>query len=56
MTTGDTRLSIEERYPNHGKYVSAVADAANGLLRQRLLLLEDVERYIEAAAQSGVGK
>ena len=56
MTTGDTRLSIEERYPNHGKYVSAVADAANGLLSQRLLLPEDVERYIEAAAHSRVGK
>ncbi|MGH9719374.1 MAG: alpha/beta hydrolase domain-containing protein [Bryobacteraceae bacterium] len=56
VTTGDTRLSIEERYPNHGKYVSAVADAANELLKQRLLLPEDVERYIEAAAQSGVGK
>jgi len=38
LNTGDPRLSIEERYPNHGKYVSAVAQVANELRRERLLL------------------
>ena len=56
LAAGDPRLSIEERYPNHGAYVSAVARAANGLHRQRLLLDEDVERTIEAAGESSIGK
>ncbi len=56
LATGDPRLSIEERYPNHGKYVSAVAQAANSLLRQRFLLDEDVERIVGAAAESSIGK
>jgi hypothetical protein len=56
LASGDPRLSIEERYPNHGKYVSAVARAANALHRQRFLLNEDVERIIEAAAESSIGK
>jgi len=53
---GDARPSIEERYPNHGAYVSAVARAANGLHQQRLLLAEDVERIVQVVAESGVGK
>jgi hypothetical protein len=36
--------------------VSAVARAANGLHRERLLLDEDVQSYIEAASESSVGK
>jgi hypothetical protein len=56
LSTGDPRLSIEERYPNHGKYVSAVAHAANELHRDRLLLDEDLQAYIDAAAQSAIGK
>jgi Alpha/beta hydrolase domain len=56
LAVGDTRLSIEERYPNHGRYVSAVAQAANNLQRQRLLLGEDVERIVEAAGASAVEK
>jgi hypothetical protein len=56
LAAGDPRLSIEERYPNHGAYVSAVGRAANGLHRQRFLLDEDVERIIDAAAESSIGK
>ena len=56
LAADDPRLSIEERYPNHGAYVSAVARAANGLHRQRFLLDEDVERIIGAAAESSIGK
>jgi len=36
--------------------VSAVAQAANGLHRQHFLLDEDVERIIDAAAESSIGK
>jgi hypothetical protein len=56
LAAGDPRLSIEERYPNHGKYVSAVAHAANSLHKDRLLLDEDVQRYVDAAAESAIGK
>jgi hypothetical protein len=56
LAAGDPRLSIEERYANHGAYVSAVARAANDLHRQRFLLDEDVERIIHAAAESSIGK
>jgi hypothetical protein len=56
LAVGDPRPSIEERYRNHGKYVSAVAHAANGLHKDRLLLEEDVDRYIDAAAESSIGK
>ena len=53
---GDPRPSIEERYRYHGTYVSAVAQAANVLHRQRLLLSEDVERVVRAAAEGSIGK
>jgi hypothetical protein len=56
LASADPRLSIEERYPNHGKYVSSVAHAAHALHQDRLLLDEDVERYVEAAAESDMGK
>jgi Alpha/beta hydrolase domain len=54
LAAGDIRLSLEERYPNHGAYVSAVAQAANNLHQQRLLLGEDVEQIVQAAAESAV--
>jgi len=47
--SGDPRLSIEERYPSHAAYVEAVREAVEALNRERLLLAEDVERYVEAA-------
>lgn len=56
LTAGDPRLSIEERYPSHGAYVNEVARAANRLHHERFLLPEDVQHFIEAAAQSSVGK
>lgn len=55
LAAGDPRPSIAERYPNHEAYVSAVADAANVLGQQRLLLAEDVARYIQGAAESEIG-
>lgn len=53
---GDPRLSIEERYRNHGQYVARVALAADRLVRQRLLLDEDAVSIITEAAESDVGK
>jgi hypothetical protein len=54
--SGDPRLSIEERYPTHESYVSAVTRAAEDLRAQRLLLDQDVAAYIRAAEQSTVGR
>jgi len=50
--TGDPRPSLEERYGTHAQYVQAVADAARGLMEERLLLPEDVQRYIAEAESS----
>jgi len=54
--TGDPRPSLEERYPSHEQYVKAVARAATDLQNERLLLAEDVERYLAAAVASQVGR
>jgi hypothetical protein len=49
QANGDPRPSLEERYANHQAYVEAVARVAQALCEARLLLREDVERYIESA-------
>jgi hypothetical protein len=56
LAAGDPRLSIEERYPSHGTYVSAIAEAVNSLHADRLLLPEDVQRYMGAAVHGSIGK
>ena len=56
LATGDPRPSLEERYPTHDAYVNAVSTAANDLAQQRLLLDQDVARYIEAAQHSSIGR
>ena len=56
LAVGDPRLSIEERYPTHEKYVAAVTRAAMLLYRQGLMLDEDVQRYIAAAEASTIVK
>ena len=50
LASGDPRPSLEERYPAPGAYVEAVAAAAQSLVREGLLLDEDVERSVAAAA------
>ena len=52
----DSRLSLEERYLTHAAYVTALAEAAEGLRREGLLLDEDVERYKKTASDSLIGK
>jgi Alpha/beta hydrolase domain len=49
-----SRQSLEERYPSHAEYVGAVAAAANGLVRDRLLLGEAA--YVKKAQDAAVGK
>jgi Alpha/beta hydrolase domain len=54
LATGDPRKSLEERYGTHDRYVAAVGRAATELQRRRLLLPEDVDKYIAAAEASSV--
>ena len=56
LALGDPRPSIEERYPTHKKYVKDVTHAAKRLFDQRLLLAEDVQRYILSAEASSIGR
>ncbi|MBY0381976.1 MAG: hypothetical protein K2W78_08680 [Xanthobacteraceae bacterium] len=46
--SGDPRLSLEERYPKPGEREAAVQKAAGQLVRDRLLLEEDVKTFTEA--------
>ena len=54
LAAGDPRRSLEERYKGHEGYVKEVGKAARKLENRRLLLREDVQRYIEEAAASNV--
>lgn len=51
---GDPRRSLQERYRDHGGFVSAVKQAAAELSRERFLLPEDAEELIGAAEASAV--
>ncbi len=54
ITTGDPRLSIEERYPSKEMYVAAVRKAADGLVAKRYLLAEDATRLVAEAERDGI--
>jgi hypothetical protein len=56
MASGDPRLSVEERYPTHEDYVTAVRRAAGALVRERLLLAEDARAMVAEAEASNVGQ
>jgi hypothetical protein len=53
LASGDPRPSLEERYPTIDDYVNKIARAADELRNMKLLLSEDVERIVNAAAASG---
>lgn len=48
----DPRLSLEERYGNQTGFVKAVEEATRRLVKERFLLQEDADRYIQAAGKS----
>jgi len=49
QAAGDPRPSIEERYASHEDYVSKVAAVCGQRVAERLMLVEDAERYVAAA-------
>jgi len=52
VAKSDPRPSLEELYGDHAGYVKKIEAAATALVRQRLLLQEDAERYIERARRN----
>ncbi len=53
-TTGDPRLSVEERYPSFAEYHKKVRGALNDLVEERLLLCEDAASEETRLLQAGV--
>jgi hypothetical protein len=54
IASGDSRLSIEERYPTKDAYVAAIKKEAGDLVAQRYLLPDDAIRLISQAERDGV--
>lgn len=54
LAAGDTRPSIEERYPTKEAYVAAMKKAADALVGRRYLLPEDAVRLVSQAERDGV--
>ena len=47
--SGDPRASLAERYPSHEAYAARVQEVVAALQRDRLLLEEDAEAYLDYA-------
>jgi len=54
LANGDPRLSLEERYGNHGGYVSAVKIAASKAVAGGFLLQADADALVKQAEASNV--
>ena len=54
--SGDSRVSVEERFPTHDAYVAAVSLAAQVLVEERFLLPGDAAEIVEWARISSVGR
>lgn len=54
LAAGDTRISLDELYGNQAGYVTAVTEAANTLVAQRLLLQRDADLQIARAKATAV--
>jgi hypothetical protein len=53
--SNDPRLSLEERYGTHSRYVELVRQASERLVAERLLLQEDAEAFIKLAEERDLG-
>ena len=52
----DPRLSLEERYGDHARYVRRVEEAVGKLVAERLLLAEDADAFIAKAKSEDTAK
>ena len=50
LASGDSRLSIEERYPSRDAYVAKAAVVAKKMVQERFLLPEDEQEPVQQAA------
>ena len=50
LASGDPRPSVQERYRNHGAYVSAIAREVARQVSDRILLEEDATRIMDAVS------
>jgi len=55
MAANDPRLSIEERYGTHDKYVALVKAAAGKAVAARLLFQDDADKIVAQAEASDIG-
>jgi hypothetical protein len=55
VAAGDPRMSLEERYSTHSRYVELVRQASERLVAERLLLQEDAEAFIKLAEERDLG-
>ena len=55
VASSDPRLSLEERYGTHSRYVELVRQASERLVAERLLLHEDAEALIKLADERDLG-
>ena len=51
LKNGDMRLSIEERYAGRQDYLDRIKQAAQGLVRERFMLAEDVSAVLQRASE-----
>jgi hypothetical protein len=56
LKSGDPRLSVEERYASPSAYVEQVDRIAQSLVRQRLMLAEDLPRQHQAAVDDTLAR
>ena len=56
LQSGDSRLSLEERYGTYDGFVEAVQTATRELVQERFLLKEDATAFVEAAQASDILK
>jgi len=54
IASGDPRPSVEERYKSFGEYRSAVVNAIDDMVKNRLMLCSDAGAYVKARIDAGL--
>lgn len=54
IAAGDPRPSVEERYKSFGQYRSAVVNAIDEMVKNRLMLCSDAGAYVQARIDAGL--
>jgi hypothetical protein len=54
LSSGDPRLSVQERYHSYDQYHSLVIKAVNDLVKRRFMLCSDAGAYVAARLQAGL--